>query len=74
MSEYDRIAERATAQFEGPEIEPDWEWAKEEYARGLRKAVIKEYAIAGKPLPHPHVLATIIENEADRALQAAYNG
>ena len=60
--------------FEGDELEPDWEYAKEHYAQGLRKAVIKEYELAGKPLPHPQVLATIIENEAERALRAAYNG
>ena len=64
----------AASQFEGQELEPDWEWAKEEYAKAMRHSVIKEYELAGKPLPHPNVLATIIENEADRALRAAQNG
>ena len=50
MSEYTYPTNSAT-QFEGPELEPDWEWAKEHYAKALRRDLLAEYEAQGVDPP-----------------------
>ena len=59
----------AASQFEGQELEPDWEWAVARYAADIRKEIIAEYAARGETPPHPRVLQDVSKVAAETRLR-----
>ena len=68
MSEYQNASIRAT-QFEGEELEPDWEWAREHFAKSVRQAVLDEYATNGEEPPSWAQVSKIANLAADVRLR-----
>ena len=52
--------------FEGEELEPDWEWAKDHFARSVRQTILEQCEAAGLPMPTYQELATIVAAELQR--------
>ena len=54
--------------FEGEELEPDWEWAKDHYAKALRTEMLAMYAAQGIDPPDYLTLNRICAEAAEARL------
>ena len=65
----DRIADRAMGQFEGGELDPDWEWGVACYAKDIRIAILAEYKGSGIEPPPAIVVNRIAQEAAENRLR-----
>ena len=59
----------AAHQFEGQELEPDWEWAVARYAADIRTAILAEYKGSGIEPPSAIVVNRIAQEAAEARLR-----